>query len=84
MSDKLAVIKLASHVVVSFSVMKVVGDFVKANTLAVTRAQQIQVAIGSFVLASMVSDFAVNHVHAYIDQMVTWYQNREQSDETPA
>jgi hypothetical protein len=82
MSDKLAVVKLAGHVVVSFGVWKVVSDVVKANTLAVTKTQQVQVAIGSFVLASMITDFAVNHVHTYMDQIVNWYQNREQSDET--
>ena len=72
----LPIAKLATHVVASVGVSKVVGDVIKNNTVVQTTADAVRVWTGSIVIGSLVAEAASKHVNERMDAVVNWYRNR--------
>lgn len=65
--DLFNVAKIATHIVTSFGVTKVLNDVIKNNTTVVTTTDKVLVKVGSFVLSSMVLDSASKRVTKMLD-----------------
>lgn len=63
-------IKLIAQAVGGLGVSKVVADIVKTNTVAQSTSQAILIKAGSFVLASMAAEQALDHINRTIDGVV--------------
>lgn len=68
MNDKIALAKGITKFVVGRSVGTVVATALRNNVSAVTRAQEVQVVVGSYVLGAMVADRAVEWTSQKFDE----------------
>lgn len=76
---KLGIAKLVINVAAGVGVSKVTNDIITNNVTVDSTEDRIKVAIGSFVLASMVADAASDHVNAAIDSIAKLWKNRKAS-----
>jgi hypothetical protein len=82
MSDKLPMFRLATQLVASIGVSKVINDIITNNTRVETAADAVKVWTGSIVIGSMIAEQAVNHVNSRIDQASAWLKSREAENAT--
>ena len=85
-SNQIALIKLATNVVASASVWKVVNDVIRSHVTIENTADVVKVWTGSLIIGSMVADQASKHVNTQFDKGLAWLENRkdEIKVETPA
>ena len=72
--DKIKVTKAAVNLVASAGIGHIVKTVVKNNVPTENVLQQVAVPVGSFVLASMITDATEQHTEAKIDKAVAWYR----------
>lgn len=77
MGDKLAIVRLAVHLVSSVGVSKVVNDIIVKNTNIVTTVDAVKVWTGSIVIGSMVAEHASKHVNDKLNAVVAWNEDRK-------
>jgi hypothetical protein len=75
-TSQINLLKLATNVVASASVWKVVNDVIRHNVSVQTTADQVKVWTGSMIIGSMVADQASQHVNKNFDKAVEWLENR--------
>jgi hypothetical protein len=71
------VAKIATQIIASVGVSKVVNDIITNNTNVVTSADAVKVAAGSLVLGSLIAEHASNHVTSRITAIANWYDARQ-------
>jgi hypothetical protein len=76
-SSQLNLLKLATNVVASASVWKVVNDVIRHNVSVQTTADAVKVWTGSLIIGSMVADQASQHVNKNFDKAAEWLENRK-------
>lgn len=81
MSDKIAVIRFAVHLVSSVGVSKVINDVIRNNTTIQTPTDAVRVWTGSIVIGSLIAEHASKHVNDKIDAVIAW--NEERKEVTP-
>lgn len=70
MNDKLKIAKGVAKFVTSRSVGMIIVKAVKDNTTTLNRTEEVQVAIGAYVLAAMVCDHVVDWTEDKFDEAV--------------
>jgi hypothetical protein len=82
MSNKVALAKLAVHLVGAAGVSKVVNDVITNNTSIETTADAVKVWAGAIVIGSMVAEQAQKHVDTRMSQAIAWFESRKTANET--
>lgn len=77
MSNMLPIAKLATHLIASVGVSKVVNDIILNNTRVETTADAVKVWTGSIVIGSMIAEQASKHVNNRFDAAAAWYAERK-------
>lgn len=80
MSNKVALARLAVHLVGAAGVSKVVNDIISNNTSIETTADAVKVWAGAIVIGSMVAEQAQKHVDTRMNQAQTWWEARKASE----
>jgi hypothetical protein len=76
--SQLPILKLATHIVASVGVSKVVNDMISNNVNSPqTTADAVKIWTGSIVLGSMVAEQASKHVSTRFDELAAWYASRK-------
>ena len=76
-TSQLNLLKLATNVVASASVWKVVNDVIRHNVSVQTTADAVKVWTGSLIIVSMIADQASQHVNKNFDKAADWLENRK-------
>jgi hypothetical protein len=82
MAGNAPIFRLATHLVASMGVSKVLNDIIVNNTNVVTTADAVRVWTGAIVIGSMIADHASKHVNDRIDAVLAWNQARKTSTPT--
>jgi hypothetical protein len=76
--SQLPILKLATHIVASVGVSKVVNDMISNNVNSPqTTADAVKLWTGSIVIGSMVAEQASKHVSTRFDELAAWYASRK-------
>lgn len=70
--------KLILKGVVGYGVSKVVKDIIRNNAIVLTNADVVKIWIGGIVIGSMVTEAATKHVNARFDEMMVWFEKKEE------
>jgi hypothetical protein len=81
MSDKIAIVKVATKFAAGFGVSKVISDIIKTNTVVQTTADAVKVWTGSLVLGTLITDVSMKYVEEQIDSLQTWIEKRQENEE---
>lgn len=79
---KLGIAKLVVNLATGVGVSKVTNDIITNNVNVDSTEDKIKVALGSFVIGSMIAEMTSNHVNSRIDSMAKLWQNRKAVKET--
>lgn len=76
-TNQLTILKLATNLVASASVWKVVNDVIRHNVSIQTTGDAVKVWTGSLIIGSMVADQASQHVNKNFDKAAEWLESRK-------